>query len=249
MIFLYHSYLLGVWPPQEKSLLKTIRAQGNLLRAHIKSYRLIKDIYKKHNLSNPMVSIAQNMQAFVPCSPTLRNKLAVNLRARVFNLEFIRRSIAAKTLDFIGVNYYSRSLVELKGWGIKNFALDLCDGKHSNLRRNSLGWEIYPGGLYEVLASLKKYRLPVFILENGICTDDDSLRWDYISEHLMSLNRAISSGINVLGYVYWSLMDNYEWDKGFGPRFGLIDIDYSTFKRTVRDSGRKFAQVCLEGKL
>jgi beta-glucosidase len=249
MIFLYHSYLLGVWPPQEKSLLNTIRAQGNLLRAHIKSYRLIKDIYQKHNLSNPMVSIAQNMQAFVPCSATIRNKLAVNLRAKVFNLEFIKRSVAAKTLDFIGVNYYSRSLVELKGWGFKNFALDVCDGRHSDLRKNSLGWEIYPNGLYEVLASLKKFRLPVFILENGICTDDDSLRWDYIREHLMSLSRAISSGINVLGYLYWSLIDNYEWDKGFGPRFGLIDIDYSTFKRTIRESARKLAQVCLKGKL
>jgi beta-glucosidase len=249
IVFLYHSYLLGVWPPQEKSFVKTRIAQGNLLRAHIEAYRLISDVYKKNRLSKPMISIAQNMQAFVPCVPTLRNKLAANLRARSYNLEFLERSISAGALDFIGVNYYSRSLVELKGWGVRNFAMDICDGKHSNLKKNSLGWDIYPEGLYSVLAALKKYQLPVFILENGICTDDDSLRWDFIREHLKSLSQAMSSGVKVLGYIYWSLIDNFEWDKGFAPRFGLIDIDYSTYKRTIRESARKLAKVCSDCKL
>ena len=249
MVYLYHSYLLGVWPPQEKSFLKTKIVQDNLLRAHIKAYRLIADIYKKNNLNKPMISIAQNMQAFVPCVPTLRNKFAANLRARSYNLEFIERSISAGTLDFIGVNYYSRSLVELKGWGIKNFAMDVCNGKHSKLRTNSLGWDIYPEGLYSVLIALKKYKLPVFVLENGICTDDDSLRWDFIQEHLKSLNQAMGAGLKVLGYIYWSLIDNYEWDKGFSPRFGLIDVDYNTYKRTIRESARKLAKVCLEGRI
>lgn len=249
MVYLYHSYFLGVWPPQEKSIVKTKVGEENLLSAHIKAYRLIKDIYKKDNLNKPMISIAQNMQAFVPCKLTLRNKLAASLRAKSFNLEFIERSLSAGTLDFIGVNYYSRSLVELRGWGINNFAMDVCDGRHSNLKKNSLGWDIYPEGLYSVLLSLKKYRLPVFILENGICTDDDSLRWSFIQDHLKNLAQAMNSGVKVLGYLYWSLIDNYEWDKGFGPRFGLIDIDYNTYKRTVRESARKLAQVCLNGKL
>lgn len=249
MVYLYHSYLLGTWPPQEKSFIKTKIAEDNLLRAHIKAYRLIKDIYKKIGLIEPKISIAQNMQAFVPCQLTLRNKLAAGLRARFFNFGFIERSLSAGTLDFIGVNYYSRSLVELKGWGVRNFAMDVCDGRHSSLKKNSLGWEIYPEGLYQVLISLKKYGLPVFILENGICTEDDSLRWDFIREHLKNLSRAISSGVKVLGYIYWSLIDNYEWDKGFAPRFGLIGVDYTNYQRTVKESARKFAKVCLEGRI
>ena len=249
MVYLYHSYFLGVWPPQEKSLIRAKLVNDNLLHAHIKAYRLIAGIYKDKNLAKPMISIAQNMQAFVPCKPTLRNKLAVYLRAKSYNLEFIERSISAGTLDFIGVNYYSRSVVELKGWGIKNFVMDVCDGSHSNLKKNSLGWDIYPEGLSSVLMSLKKYNLPVFILENGICTDDDSQRWDFIQEHLKSLTQAMNSGVKVLGYVYWSLIDNFEWDKGFGPRFGLIDVDYNTYKRTVRESARKLAQVSLNNKL
>jgi beta-glucosidase len=248
LVYLYHSYFLGVWPPQEKSLLKTIMVKDNLLRAHIKAYRLIADIYKRNNLNKPMISFAQNMQAFVSCLPSLRNKLAVYLRAKSFNLEFVERAIRAQALDFIGVNYYSRSLVELKGWGIDNFIMDTCVKDHSKLKKNSLGWDIYPEGLYSVLIKLKRYKLPVFILENGICTNDDSLRWDFIQEHLKQLNRAMESGVKVLGYIYWSLIDNYEWDKGFAPRFGLIDVDYNTYKRTVRESAKKFAQVCLNGR-
>ncbi|MBN2830779.1 MAG: glycoside hydrolase family 1 protein [Candidatus Omnitrophica bacterium] len=249
MVYLYHSYLLGIWPPNERSLIKTHKAKNNLLCAHINTYRLINSIYKNNNLNKPLISIAQNMQAFVPCIPTLRNKLASYLRAKSFNLEFIERSRQARALDFIGVNYYSRSLVELRGWGLKNFAMDVCEGKHSTLKKNSLGWDIYPEGLYDVLISLKKYKLPVFILENGICTEDDSLRWSFIREHLDKLTEAIKSGIKVLGYIYWSLIDNYEWDKGFAPRFGLIEVDYNTYARTIRESARKLAKVCLERKL
>lgn len=249
MVYLYHSYLLGVWPPQEKSLPKTQEVKNNLLRAHINSYRLIKDIYKKNNLGDPLISIAQNMQAFVPCVPTLRNNIAAYLRAKSFNLEFIERSIRARALDFIGINYYSRSLVELRGWGIKNFAMDICEEEHSNLKKNSLGWDIYPEGFYNILVGLKKYSLPVFVLENGICTEDDSLRWSFIHGHLSKLIQAIDSGVKILGYIYWSLIDNYEWDKGFAPRFGLIEVDYNTYQRRIRDSARRFAQVCLQGRI
>ncbi len=249
MVYVYHSFLLGLWPPQEASLLKTWIVQKNLLQAHIKAYHLINKIYEENRLGKPFVSIAQNMQDFVPCRATARNKFAAFLRSKVFNLDFISRSFCANALDFIGVNYYSRSLVELRGWGIKNFSTDVCQGGHDNLKKNSMGWDIYPQGLYHVLLSLKKYNMPVFILENGICTADDNLRWEFIREHLEALRKAIEAGVKTLGYVYWSLLDNYEWDKGFAPRFGLVEVDYSTYKRTIRESAVKFAQVCLSNSL
>jgi beta-glucosidase len=59
----------------------------------------------------------------------------------------------------------------------------------------------------------------------------------------------MQEGVKVLGYLYWSLLDNFEWDKGFGPRFGLIEVNYHTYQRTIRESGRKFAEVCLANKL
>ena len=248
-VYVYYSYIKGDWPPQERSLLKARRVEGNLLAAHIKAYRLIHDIYRRKNLDPVYVSIARNLQAFVPCAPTLRNKLGVYLRNRCFNLGFLGRLARRNLLDFIGINYYSRQLVDVEGWGFNNLMSDVCNKDHDPRRKNSMGWDIYPEGLYNLLLGLKKYDLPVFILENGICTADDNLRWEFIVEHLKSINRAMAQGVEVLGYIYWSLMDNFEWDKGFGPRFGLIEIDYSNYKRTVRESARRFAQICKTGVL
>ncbi|MCX5706849.1 MAG: family 1 glycosylhydrolase [Candidatus Omnitrophica bacterium] len=120
MVYTYYGYLLGLWPPQEKSIFKTKKVVDHLFSAHVKTYRLIHGIYKRLNLAEPKVSIAQNMQAFVSCTPTLRNKIAVYLRDKSYNLDFIEKSIRRRSLDFIGVNYYSRSQVELNGWGVKN---------------------------------------------------------------------------------------------------------------------------------
>ena len=220
---------------------------NKLAAVHIKCYKLIRSIYKQKSLGYPKISIAQNMQAFVPCIPSLRNELAVWLRHKYYNLDFIDK--VRRYLDFIGVNYYSPTWVELSGWGIRNFFADNCKLNHRNLKKNSMGWDIYPQGLYDLLISLKKYNLPVFILENGICTEDDSLRWDYIKEHLASINRAMLKGVNIWGYIYWSLLDNFEWDKGFAPRFGLIDVDYNNYRRSVRDSARQLAQVSRTGRM
>ena len=249
MVYVYHSYVLGVWPPQEKSFLKAKRVTDNLASAHIKAYRLIHRIYKERNLSSPLVSIAKNLQAFEPSDNTLKNKFATYLRARSFNFAFLNKLVRYKTLDFIGINYYTRSLVAVQVWHLKNLLLDIGKSNQPPLKKNSLGWDIYPQGLYNLLLRLRWYNLPVFILENGICTDDDNLRWEFIREHLENLYLAVREGVKVLGYIYWSLIDNFEWDKGFGPRFGLIEVDYNTYKRTVRESARKFAEVCKTGYL
>ncbi len=249
MVYVYHSYLLGFWPPQEKSPLKGMRVTRNLLDAHIKAYRLIHNIYKNKKISPPLVSIAHNLQAFIPCRPTLKNRLSVYLKDKFYNFYFISKLIKSKTVDFIGVNYYSRSLIDTPSWSLRGLILNTCAKNHSALERNSLGWDIYPQGLYTLLLKLKKYNLPVLILENGICIDDDSRRWDFIRRHLQNLHRAMNEGLKVIGYIYWSLLDNYEWDKGFKPRFGLIEIDYNTYERKVRESARKFAEICRTGVL
>jgi beta-glucosidase len=248
-VYISHSYIMGVWPPQVKSYLKAKLVEGNFAKAHIRCYSLIHKIYKELNIVKPSISIAQNMMAFVPCAPSLKNRFAANLRDKWYNLGFLDKIMRYKTLDFIGLNYYSRQLVELKSWGIGSFALDVCQNNHHPVKKNSLGWDIYPEGLYEILLKVKKYGLPIIITENGICTADDSMRWEYIHTHLKNIHLAMEKGVDVKGYLYWSLMDNFEWDKGFGPRFGLIDIDYSTYKRTVRESARKFSGVCKTGVL
>ena len=243
LVYSSHSYLLGAWPPKECSLFKTAKVTLNLAKAHIKAYRIIHKIYRQKALAKPMVSIAANLQAFEVCQPTLKNKLAVYLRNRLYNFYFIEVLLRKKTLDYIGVNYYGRNLADVHSWGIRHLLLDTCQDNHHPLRKNSLGWDIYPQGLYKLLISIKKYNLPVLITENGICTQDDALRWDYIREHLEELYRAIGQGVKVIGYIYWSLIDNFEWDKGFVPRFGLVHVDYQNYKRTIKSSAMKLAEV------
>ncbi len=248
-VYFSHSFLWGVWPPQEKSVGKSLAVFDNLAQAHIATYRAIHAIYQKSNLPAPEVSIAQHLQAFVACDNTFRNRFAAGFREKWYNFLFIDKVFDAGTLDFLGVNFYSRQQVDLKGWGFKNLTTDVCTSGHDPVKKNSLGWDIYPQGLHKILLKVKKYNLPVIITENGICTLDDDLRWEYIVAHLKVLHLALSQGVDIRGYLYWSLLDNFEWAQGFGPRFGLIHVDYQTFKRTVKDSAQKLAKVYQAGSL
>ena len=243
LVYSSHSFLLGVWPPQEKSLLKTIKVTLNMASAHIRAYRLIHRIYREKELSPPQVSIAANLQAFEICQPNFRNKIAVYLRNKSYNFLFLDLLKRKKTLDFIGINYYGRNLVCVQSWGIRNLLTQTCQSNHQPLPKNSLGWDIYPQGLYKLLLAVKKYNLPILITENGICTEDDNLRWDYIRQHLEALLQALAQGVKIFGYIYWALLDNFEWAEGFGPRFGLVHVDYQNQKRLIRSSAHKLAQV------
>jgi len=249
MVYAYRSYLEGSWPPQKKSFLKAREVALALASSHIKAYSLIHSIYRKRDLPVPSVSIAKNIRAFVPCTGSLKNRLAVYLRNRIYNFGFIDKLVRAKALDFIGVNYYTRELADAGEWSPRELLLGVCRKGHHPLKKNSMGWDIYPRGLFEVLVKLKKYGLPVFILENGICTARDDERWDFICGHLRSVHRAIGEGVKMIGYLYWSLIDNYEWDSGFGPRFGIVGVNYNTCRRAPRESAGKFAAVCKTGRL
>ena len=234
-IYISHAYLFGAWPPQAKSYIKSKIVENILFQAHLLCYRLIHNIYKELNLTKPSVSIAQYTQSYVPSPCNLKNRLIAYLMDKRLNFWFLDKMMQHKAIDFVGLNYYTRQKI----------------GKNDPhpVKKNSLGWDIYPEGLYELLLKVGKYRLPVIITENGICTTDDDLRWEYIKSHLTSVRRAMEKGVNVMGYLYWSLIDNFEWDKGFSPRFGLINIDYKTYKRTIKESAVKFGQVCKTGQL
>lgn len=249
LVYIYFGYFTGIWPPHKNGFSNALRACRGLMHSHIRAYQAIHNIYKKNNLLKPCVSIAKNVRYFSACRKGFKEWLAVNLRDRFFNFYFLEALYKHKALDFIGVNYYTREQVTVSGQGIRNILFETCQDEHQDTQKNSLGWDIYPEGLYEILLRLKKFKLPVFILENGICTNDDNQRWEFIRAHLKCLHKSMENGINCLGYLYWSLLDNYEWDKGFGPKFGLIEVDYNNFKRTIRESAAKYAEVCRTGRL
>jgi beta-glucosidase/6-phospho-beta-glucosidase/beta-galactosidase len=100
--------------------------------------------------------------------------------------------------------------------------------------------------MYYALRDLKKYQVPIYVTENGLADGEDRQRLWFIRETLKNVHRAISEGVDVRGYLHWSLMDNFEWDKGLWPRFGLIAIDYATQKRTARPSSVVYKKFCQD---
>jgi len=109
--------------------------------------------------------------------------------------------------------------------------------------KSDLGWPIKPDGLTHVLKHMKRYGLPLYITENGIADTADAQRADFIRSHLRAVEAAQSAGVDVRGYFYWSLLDNFEWDLGFEPRFGLVEVDYKTMERRVRPSAYVYKAI------
>jgi beta-glucosidase/6-phospho-beta-glucosidase/beta-galactosidase len=109
--------------------------------------------------------------------------------------------------------------------------------------------ENHPEGLAEFLHTFARYKLPILITENGVPADRDDDRWTFIFMHLWQVARAIADGVEVVGYMHWSLLDNYEWADGYRARFGLIGVDYATQERTVRDSARRMAGIIERNEL
>ena len=134
--------------------------------------------------------------------------------------------------DYLGINYYSLSTVDGRvplgtlSPGLPNI-VDLLTG----LPRTDLGWAIYPGGFQTVLEDARTYGLPIYVTENGIADQGDTMRSTFLVEHLHVLAQAIASGIDVRGYFHWSMMDNFEWVEGYCPHFGLYYIDTSDSDR------------------
>lgn len=143
----------------------------------------------------------------------------------------------AAPLDFLGINYYSRSVVSADGsWRAGSSGLALTD----------MGWEIYPSGLTELLLRLHRdWRLPpLYVKENGAAFRDqlvdgrvhDSERVAYLAAHIAAVGEALAQGVPMAGYMVWSLLDNFEWASGYTKRFGLVHVDYATQRRTLKDS-------------
>lgn len=167
-------------------------------------------------------------------------------------------------LDWLGVNYYTRFVVKGKTSilaktfaGIPaipqivpnyGFACQPNAKSVDGLQTSDLGWEIYPEGLLDCLNAMKTYGKPLYVTENGIADRSDTLRPSFIIEHLKVLERAMSEEkIDVRGYFHWSVTDNYEWAKGFAPKFGLFSVDLKTKERKSRKSAEIYEEI-IKGK-
>ena len=226
------SYTLGAWPPHMASYPKSLAAQLNLARAHVSAYNAIKKV------ANYPVGLVNNIVWFYPAEDS---KDAIDkTSAKILN--FLNSDIymypLKKKMDFLGLNFY--------------FTTRIKDGKRVNLDdvQSDMGWWVNASGLENVLLSLKKYNIPIYITENGVADAMDKIRKAFIRDMLIATHNAMEQGVNVKGYFYWSLIDNYEWQKGYWPRFGLVEIDRdNNLQRKLRPSFYYYADICRNGKI
>jgi beta-glucosidase len=223
------SYIRGDWPPQEKNPISALFALKNLSRAHNLAYGAIRKVY-----SDAQVGFSHNMFYYEPYNKKCwLDKSVVKIAEYFANERFL--NLTKGKNDFLGLQYYFHSRFRFPGL-LRN----------ENKSVSDLKWEIYPEGIYHILKGLKKYNLPIYITENGLADAGDRKRGEFIKNHLINVHRAIAEGADVRGYLYWSLLDNFEWDKGFWPRFGLVEVDYHTQERKIRPSALEYKKI-IEG--
>lgn len=242
LVYVYNSYIRGIWPPGEKCAKKAFAVSQNLAQAHLKAYAII------HNhCPGTKVSIAKNMRIFSPCPYYNfgQNSIPAFIRNKVFNFALLKFLTKKKSLDFIGLNYYAKDFVI---FSMKDAFGKDCSSPHHKCRRNSLGWYIFPEGIFNILIKLKKLNLPIMITENGTTEKEDSLYEDCLRKHLFFVAQALSKGVNIIGYLWWSLIDNFEWDQGFAAKFGLIAVD-KDLNRSIKPFAHIYKEICANNRI
>jgi len=216
MVLVYMAYVQGKWPPGRRSKDEALLAVKNMAEAHAHAYRTL-----HQQRSDCWVGLAKHVRVFEPHNPFWPpDYFSAWLRDFSFN-DFILDAISGKfswfpgygsvwkenvrnTLDFVGLNYYTRDFVQFSFSDPLGVTRKDAVGARIE-ERNSLGWEIYAHGLYRALRRVRKYRRPIMVMENGLCTLRDERRIVFIQKHIRALFRAMAEGVDVRGYFYTGL--------------------------------------------
>lgn len=224
-------YLAGAFPPGKRDVEARRRVNQVMCDAHRKG-----------------VAAVRASAPGVPVGITLAMSDYQAVDGGESKLERIRRGMedvffdATTGDDFVGVQTYSRTRVGPEG----------TLGPEPGVPTLIMGYEYYPQSLEATIRRAWDYtkgEIPILVTENGIGTDDDAQRIAYVRAALDGVLACLADGIDVRGYTYWSLLDNFEWAYGYGPRFGLVDCDRSTFQRTPKESARWLGRVAQANAL
>jgi beta-glucosidase len=258
-VFAVSSYILGLFPPGKKSIRTGLKVMVNQVRAHAAAYHAI------HALQpTSRVGIALDYRSIQPASKkSPLDRWTANRQFAFFNELFPQALVTGKmksifgrwsipsakgTQDYFGLNYYTRDLVSFTL--LKPGELFAKRFYRPNARLSATGFlALEPEGLFEGLKWALRFKVPILITENGIEDADDSLRPTYLTEHLHQVWRAVNFNYPVKGYFHWSLVDNFEWERGWTQRFGLWELDPETQVRRKRPSADLYTEICHENGL
>ncbi len=242
------SYLEGQWPPGQHRPLEAVRVIRNLAEAHRRVYK-----YLKNADSNLKIGVATQCSNNQPKRPrNVLDKLVAGSANYFWNWWFLNR--VRNYQDFVGFNYYFtdyfRGGVRKNPRWHRHYVHTNYRGLHHRVRHtpdsplSDLGWYMEPSGIYHVIMeAAKRYKKPILITENGVADMHDKYRKWWLQETTGAIERANAQGANVIGYFYWSLLDNFEWAQGWWPKFGLVSVDREDgMKRTIKPSGKWFAE-------
>jgi beta-glucosidase len=258
-VYALEAYADERFPPGWSDLKMAIRVEANLLRGHAAAYRAIHEIQPEAR-----VGFAHHHRPMVPrYSWFPLDVLERNIQYSAINMAFpsgilsgvmrtplgnFRIPEAKGTQDFLGLNYYSQDTVafdlrrpaELFGHRYYPKGSDLAEGgMNTNL----------PEGLFRSIKWALQFKVPILITENGIEDAKDTLRPRYMAGHIHQVWRAVNFNWPVRGYFWWSLVDNFEWERGWTQRFGLWELDVATQGRRKRPSADLYAAICHENGL
>ena len=223
-VYAGESYLEGHWPPNKTRKRDMLRVLYNLVTAHKKVYKLTR-ARKKWK-----VSMAHHLIYCYPGDDAILSRASARVAHYLLNTWVLRR--VRRHSDFLAINYYFAR--RIYGYRAHDPYLKVSD----------LGWDMQPDKLQYLLEDVaERYRLPIMITENGLADGADSQRQWWLTETIKAMHEALKRDVKLIGYLHWSLLDNFEWDKGYWPKFGLVAVDRQTMARTVRPSARWFAAV------
>lgn len=247
------AYLAGDFPPGHESLTDTLKVSRNMFRAHVAGYHAVKAVQPES-----FVGYALAIRLFDPDRPgSPLDRWAARQQFNNFNVAWpnalrdgVFRTPLGNTavkggkdaLDFMGLQYYTRDMVrfdlsrpnELFG---RRFFREDDELSHTGFIAN------YPEGMFRVVDWARKYGKPLIISESGVEDPEDSLRRRYLLQHLRHLWRAVNFTWPVLGFYHWTLVDNFEWERGWSQRFGLYELDLETYTRKARPSASMYAEI------
>ena len=234
-------YLTGYFPPGHADLEEWQQVTQAQIEAHRAAVQALRG-----GQGRPKSGICLQLPALRPARPDDADCVAAYEFAREWMQEryvTALREEPATAGDFVGVQYYSRELIDPEA---QAGTVAATDGK----RLTQMGWVWYPEGFTEALHTAARTGLPLIVTENGIATSDDRERVEFVEQHLRAARQAMDEGCDVRGYMYWSSFDNFEWNEGYAPTFGLVGIDYDEgLQRIVRPSAVAYGNVARNGRI
>jgi beta-glucosidase len=239
------AYFRGHYPPFKSNAILSLKVLNNIVRTHRDAFKTIKLLSD----GKAQIGLAINIPYSEPYNPSsILDRASSKFIYWLGQARFINKLIGY--MDFFGLNYYSYVRLRFKPGGeLLGIAEEYGVTREIEgwMETSDLGWAINPEGLYEILTRLGRYNLPIIITENGVADNrqDDQVRCRFLKQHIHAVIEAMKKGINVIGYCYWTLVDNYEWQDGWDQKFGLHALD-SNGDRIARASAKLFTQMCVQ---